>query len=187
MNVVGCIFLTVVLAGCATLSKEQCRQGDWYGLGVADGRSGAPLDRMESHRRACAEYAVTLDERQYREGRDHGLREYCRWDTAFAAGLEGKRYQHVCPPAIDATFDHYNRSAYEIYLLKGEIDSVSNQMTSIEHRLQDKGLSTDRRYELRQDLRELDRRYDQLRSDLFSSQRYLDHLMQESRSQPLPF
>jgi hypothetical protein len=186
MKTVGCLFLTLLLAGCASMSQQQCRQGDWQGLGLADGRAGEPLERMEQHRRACAEYAVVLDERQYREGRSQGLREYCRWDNAFTTGLEGRRYQHVCPPAIDATFEHYNRSAYEISLIKKELTDLHNQRARIEHRLYDPGLADAGRAGLRFDLRELDRRYDQLRDDLRSSERYLDHLREEARTRSLP-
>ena len=180
------LLLILLLAGCATLSREQCQQGDWFGIGMTDGLGGEQASRLEQHVRACAEYGLPVDRQHYFAGRDQGLREYCRYANAFVTGLAGSRYQHVCPPAIDATFAHYNQAAYEVYRIKQELASVDGQISSVEDRLRDSGLSKDRRRELRQELRELDRRYDRLRADLHDSQRYLEHLMDESRSRHSP-
>lgn len=186
MKIAEIMLLCVLLAGCATLSREQCQQGDWYGIGMDDGEAGERTSRLEQHARACAEYGAPVDSRQYLAGHAQGLREYCRLDNAFATGLEGRRYQHVCPPEIDAVFDHYNRSAYEIYLIKRELDTVENQITDTERRLRAKDLSDDSRRQLRYDLRELDRRYDRLRNDLYAGERYLDDLTDEARSRRTP-
>lgn len=180
------LLLTALLAGCATLSREQCRQGDWFGIGEADGRAGEQTSRLQQHAQACAEYGTGVDERQYLAGRDQGLREYCRLDNAFAAGLQGRRHQRVCPPEIDAVFDHYNRAAYEVYLIKRKLDAVENQSEDVERRLHARDLSDGSRSQLRFDLRELERRRDQLRADLYTGERYLDDLMDEAHTRNTP-
>ncbi len=174
--------LTLMLTGCATLSREQCQRGDWYGLGVADGQLGQPASRIDQHLRACAEYGITPDNRQYMEGRAQGLAEYCRLDNAFETGLRGQRYQGVCPPAVDGLFDRYNASAYEVYRLRRELDSVDDSLTSLESRLMDRSLTDENRRSIRSDIRELDRHRDRLRDDLHFSELQLDRMEDEARA-----
>ncbi len=182
MKVLCFLCLTLILTGCATLSREQCQRGDWYGLGVADGQLGQPASRIDQHQSACAEYGIAPDNRQYMEGRAQGLSTYCRLDNAFETGLRGQRYQGVCPPAVDGLFDRYNASAYEVYRLRQELDSVDDQLTSLEYRLNDRSLSDEGRRQIRSDIRELDRHRDRLRDDLHFSEQQLDRMEDEARA-----
>jgi len=181
------VFLMVAtLTGCASLSREQCRRGDWYGIGMADGQAGEAASRKDQHVRACSEYGIQINDQHYFDGYARGLDDYCRIDNAFESGLRGRRYQHVCPPAIDALFERCNRAAYEVYRIKRELDRLEDQIDSQEFRLRSTDLSDDYRHQLRRDLRELDRRYDRLRGDLYFSERYLDQLRDEVRRYPTP-
>lgn len=179
------IFLLFLVAsmmtGCATLSRDECRRGDWYGIGLADGRTGAPESRLNDHNRACSEFGIRVDSKRYFAGRAQGLVDYCRLENAFETGLQGHRYQHVCSPTIDAMFDRYNRAAYEVYKIKAELDSVHTQIRAKEHDLRKQGLSDDKLRKIRSDLRELDRRRDRLRDDLYTKERYMDLLMDQER------
>jgi hypothetical protein len=181
------VFLMVaLLTGCASLSREQCQRGDWYGIGMADGQAGETASRKDQHVRACSEYGIQINDQQYLDGYARGQIDYCRIDNAFESGLRGRRYQHVCPPAIDALFERCNRAAYEVYRIKGELDRLEDQIDNQEFRLRGTDLSDDYRHQLRSDLRDLDRRYDRLRGDLYFSERYLDELRDEVRMHPIP-
>lgn len=173
--------LSLLLAGCATLSREQCLHGDWYGIGLADGQMGQPASRIDQHASACAQYGVGPDSKLYMEGRAQGLLDYCRYDNAFATGLRGQRYQGVCPPEMDAAFDRYNGAAFEIYRLHQELDSVDSQLSSLEYQLGDRKQSDEDRRSIRSEIRDLDRRRDRLRDDLYFSERQLDRLEEEAR------
>ncbi|WP_319588930.1 DUF2799 domain-containing protein [uncultured Desulfobulbus sp.] len=186
MKIVGVFLMVALLPGCASLSREQCQRGDWYGIGMADGQAGEAASRKDQHVRACSEYGIQINDQQYFDGYDRGLEDYCRIDNAFESGLRGKRYQHVCSPAIDALFERCNRAAYEVYRIKGELDRLGDQIDSQEFRLRGTDLSDDYRHQLRCDLRELDRQYDRLRGDLYFSERYLDELRDEVRMHPIP-
>ncbi len=182
-----CLFLLAgILTGCATLSREQCLHGDWYSIGLADGQLGQPMNRIDQHASACAQYGVAPADREYMEGRAQGLRDYCRFDNAFATGLRGQRYQGVCPPEMDAAFNRYNAAAYEIYRIRQELDSVDSQLSSLEYRLGDHKQSDEDRRSIRAEIRELDRRRDRLRDDLYFSERQLDQLEDEARYQSRP-
>ena len=176
----------VLLGGCASLSGEECRRGDWYGVGLSDGQAGEPYSRLNEHNRACREYQMVIDESTYAAGRNQGLKEYCRWDNAFRTGLAGQRYQHVCPPELDATFNHYNSSAYAVYHLEQELRQVDSRITDTELRLRAGNLRDEYRRQLRMDLYDLDRHYDDLRAELRESRRYLDSLRSEAGLPPWP-
>jgi len=38
----------LILAGCASLSKNQCLNADWYAVGLEDGAVGRPLERLSA-------------------------------------------------------------------------------------------------------------------------------------------
>ncbi|MDX9835075.1 MAG: DUF2799 domain-containing protein [Desulfobulbus sp.] len=177
------IFVTATLAGCASLSRDQCLQGDWYAVGVGDGQLGMPVDRLDQHLKACSQYGVGIDQQRYLEGRADGLAEYCQLDNAFATGLNGHRYQGACPPAMDAPFERANKAAYEVYTLRQELDSIDSQLATLEDDLLDRDLA-DHRRRLRAEIRELDRQRDRLRADLYAAQCHLDRLMDEARFLP---
>ncbi len=182
MKLLGLLIVVMVLSGCATLNVEQCRRGDWYGIGLADGRDGLPAaDQLDRHMQACARHGVRVDMRLYQQGHTQGLLDYCRIDNAFDTGLRGQRYRHVCPPEIDPLFDHYNRAAYRVYDLRRQLDSAERWFFSSEYRLLNRNLSPKNRRWLRDDIREFDWRRDQLRYELYKSERYLFLLMDEAR------
>ena len=100
----GCAAMLMLLAGCATLTREQCLQGDWYGIGVADGQQGRTLERLDGHRRACRDTPAVVDEAAYRAGRDIGLVSYCTPVSGYRVAEGGRRYAGVCPVAIEPRF-----------------------------------------------------------------------------------
>lgn len=169
------------LAGCATLSQNQCQQGRWFDIGLEDGRKGRTMARLDQHAQACAKYGLGVDRQGYSEGRNQGLQEYCRLENAVALGLKGERYQGVCPAELDAPFEDYNAAAYAVYTLRERLDSIDNQLDSKEDQLGKRDLQRDEYYRLRRDIRELDREREQVQWELHSAGRYLDQLMEENR------
>lgn len=183
----GLVLITLChLPGCATLSREQCERGDWYGIGMGDGQEGASTNRLADHARACSKYGLQPDDHQYKLGYDRGLTEYCRIDNAFATGLRGDRYQGVCPPTIDALFERCNQAAYTVYQIRQRLDALEDERDRYEYRLRNSNLSQEDRHQLHRELRNLDRQYSWLRDELFFSERSLDRLMDEVRPRPLP-
>lgn len=169
-----------LLSGCATLSRDQCQQGDWFGIGLADGQVGQAMNRLDQHNKACAEYGIGVDSQQYLQGRAQGLNDYCRLDNAFDSGLRGQRYQRVCPPSMDAVFDRYNAAAYEVYELRRDFDSIDSQLASKEYQLTEKDLSNENYHRLRRELRDLDLERDRVQRELRSAEHYLEQLMDEA-------
>jgi hypothetical protein len=173
--------LLAFLTGCATLGENECRTGDWYGIGRDDGRNGKRLSLIEDHRKACSEYGIVINDRAYRDGRAEGLRDYCRLDNAFRAGLNGESYQGVCPTPIDSEFRRAHAAAYEVHKVRKEIENLDGQITRNESKLRDKDTSDKERARLRDEIRDLDRRRARLRDELFQVERQLDRQRDDAR------
>ncbi len=168
------------LSGCASLSREQCQTGDWYGIGMSDGLNGQPVSRLGQHMRACADYGIVIERQRYLDGHSQGMRNYCRIENAFELGLRGQRYQGGCSPGIDAFFDHANRTAYDVYRLRQELNSIAYQRDRKEDKLHEYGLPHEQRHRLRHAIEDLDRHYAGLRYQLGFSEQELERLRMES-------
>ena len=171
----------MILTGCATLSKEECLRGDWRGLGLKDGVNGEAAIQIEKHRKACAEHGIRPDERLYMDGHAEGLREYCQIENAFRSGLNGRRYQGVCPPAISLLFGRYNEAAYAVHQTREEIKQLHNEISYRQNRLESKKTTDKERRYLYEEIRDRDRKLDELRDKLRDQERDLDDLMEEAR------
>ncbi|MDO9239411.1 DUF2799 domain-containing protein [Methylicorpusculum sp.] len=176
------ILSLIVLTGCATLNKQDCMHGDWYGVGSKDGLAGETSNRLSDHIKACNEYGIAVDNNAYMAGREQGLRDYCRLDNAFTTGLNGQPYHHVCPPHIDSVFANYHSTAYKVHEDQAELDKIDNDLSSKESQLRDKKLSEKDRSRIRDDIRSLDRQRDRVRDNLHLHERQLDYLRHEART-----
>ena len=138
-----------LLSGCATLSQEECRQGDWRGIGYADGAAGYQASRIAEHAEACREFGIAPDQRAYTMGRTEGLRVYCTPQNGFAVGRTGGSYGNVCPPgAADAFLSGYEDGQVVWTYVKrvndarsrgtnaqNRVNEINREMTDIENRL----------------------------------------------------
>jgi len=103
----------LVLAGCASLNKNQCLNADWYAVGLEDGAVGRPLERLGDHRRACAEYNVTPRTERYLAGRNEGLKTYvpvCAAESGFSAGYQRGRELHDLTQRLTEVRNHIART-----------------------------------------------------------------------------
>lgn len=173
--------LAVSNVGCASLSREDCLYGDWFGVGIKDGRAGEEASRFIRHQDACRQYAVIPDKQQYLAGRDQGLQQYCQLDNAIELGLRGERYQSVCPAESDKNFRYYHQTAYQVYQQKEALKSLDSSLQDKEKALQDRKLADKARQNIRDEIRMLDRKRQYLRDDLYSAERQLQRLIDESR------
>lgn len=143
------------LAGCASLSEGECRSGNWYEIGRADGARGLQMRAVDSHREACAKFGVRPDYPRYRRDREQGLLSYCTPSNGYQEGRHGYSYGRVCPAHLEPGFLRNYRFAYKIYDLERELSDVSGEIVSIKDRLEDGKLEPKKRKKLRRALREL--------------------------------
>jgi hypothetical protein len=127
----------VLLAGCASMDRDECRQADWRAVGLEDGVQGRALERLGEHRKACAKHGVTPDTDRYIAGRTEGLASYCTADNGYRVGRAGETYRGVCSalsaPAFVAA---YNRGR-ELHTLHSRLASVEREIAALKASLKD--------------------------------------------------
>ena len=117
-----------VVAGCASLDKDECRNADWYAIGLEDGARGRALERLGDHRRACAEHGVTPQSERYVAGRNEGLKTFCTYERGFSHGRGRQSYAGACPAHLAAGFQSGYNLGRELHDLHRRLAEVQNQI-----------------------------------------------------------
>ena len=167
--------------GCATISAEDCPKVDWYQLGVTDGREGRPESRLHEHRRACRDAGVPPDERAWGSGRFEGLRGYCTLGNALSEGRAGNAYQGVCQGPNEGPFRELHAAAYGVHEANRRVREIESQISGRERDLRKDGQTDRDRERIRSEIRDMDRRRESARSDLYRRERDLDYVRQRYR------
>lgn len=174
----------VVLAGCTTMTKDQCLAGAWGEKGYQDGLSGYRPSRLDDHAQACAKFGVEANPSAYLSAREDGLRTYCTWENGFRQGRQGNSYGGVCSPAEEASFLPAYEDGRRIYGAEQAVSSAESALNSAisrirdredkldakERELQQEGLSDEQRQRIRERIREVrgeirDARYNARRAE----------------------
>lgn len=93
-----------LLAGCATLSEQQCHSVDWWQLGQSDALAGAGPDHVFRHREACERHGVVPDQPQWLQGHAQGLPAFCTGPQGYRHGSRNGDYHGQCPPDLEPAF-----------------------------------------------------------------------------------
>ncbi|HEY0845921.1 MAG TPA: DUF2799 domain-containing protein [Noviherbaspirillum sp.] len=114
--------VALLLAGCASLSPEQCVRADWRQIGFSDGAVGASAARINDHAKACAEVGVRPDLDAYLRGREQGLVNYCQPENGFAVGRSGNLPNAGdCPEPMKPAFMDQYRDGYQVHVLETDL------------------------------------------------------------------
>lgn len=154
------VLLVSTVPGCATLSEGECKTADWFSIGRQDGNNGRERARLYDHRKACAEYGVQPDSKNYYAGREAGLARYCTPSNGFNQGRAGKAYQNVCPVNTEPGFLFEYRQGKIIRDVDEDIQSLERTIDRQEKQLNDDKTTAKQADELRESLR---RDYERLR------------------------
>ena len=100
----------VILASCASMTKEECAVADWKSVGERDGAAGQGLDYFARNVDACKKTKARPDHAAWQEGHAIGARRYCTPENGLLAGNNGKNYNNICPIDLQAEF----LSAYQL-------------------------------------------------------------------------
>jgi len=104
MGVIAMTAMLIMVAGCASVSKEDCLLTDWYEVGRLDGRQGKARTAFQGRAKACLEHGISADRQAYYQGHDLGLQYYCTGQKGFELGQQGLAYRSVCPLPLEANF-----------------------------------------------------------------------------------
>lgn len=154
----------LIVASCATLSKEQCQAGDWRAIGFNDGSEGRTADYVSNHDEACAEFGVAVNRALYTDGRTDGLRSYCRLANAESVGRQGRAYNGVCQGELGVAFARIHRAAADVASAEARINSLDSDINRNISQLAQPDLTEEQRAVLTRELQRMqsDRRSQQL-------------------------
>ncbi|MCP4984237.1 MAG: DUF2799 domain-containing protein [Gammaproteobacteria bacterium] len=137
------ILTALLVSGCATMDKSECREADWHMIGLEDGARGYPVTYIGNHRKACAEHGVKPDLRQYQLGHESGLARFCTPNNGFKQGRAGHEYQDVCPAGLEGRFLAGYDTGRELHRLNSEIEqwladarTHKSELTELEQNMQ---------------------------------------------------
>jgi hypothetical protein len=153
------------VSGCATLSEKQCKQGDWYDVGLRDGAEGYGGDRLTKHTDACREYSIIPNREAYEKGRGEGLKSYCAPDNAYRIGRSGGYYRGGCPASLESAFLRKFEAGKQVHTLEARVNRLYSEITELENEM-DREKDFARRASLREKIRDRQRERDELQRRL---------------------
>jgi hypothetical protein len=185
----------VALAGCASMSKQECQNVDWRTVGYEDGAAGRSGEAIGHHRKACAAAGVVPNLEAYRAGRSEGLREYCQPQNGYRVGHSGASYGGSCPSDLAPEFSHAYAAGLELHeheyrvsdaaarlaQLHSELDSVEHRMTAAGFAVISDGSTSEQRAQALLETKQLAERHERLQIDIAQSERDQRHYEQELR------
>ena len=133
------------LAGCATMSEQDCRQANWRNVGLADGRAGTSPGYIQSHAESCAKAGVQPNAAEWRLGYADGVRSYCTPNSAWTNGTANRSYQGACAGLDEGTFLRYHRAGMLVYQARQDLTRNRSNINRLEDELKKASKDEDRR------------------------------------------
>lgn len=121
---------SVLMVGCATMNRPECKNADWHMIGMEDGTQGRSPDYIGHHRQACAKHNVTPDLNEYIKGQQDGIRQFCSAPRGLQMGERGVKYDGVCPPDLEPLFLVNYNAGSKLRMMNNEINSISSHINS---------------------------------------------------------
>jgi len=137
------VFAGLAVAACATLSQEECLQGDWRAIGYIDGADGRAMSRIEDHAKACQKAGVAPDMSLYALGRDEGLMRYCTEASGFRVGREGHSYADVCPAPLEPEFLDGYADGRRVHAATSRLEEARSDLSSADARAEKRARQAD--------------------------------------------
>ncbi len=119
------------MIGCASLTEEQCLEGDWWGIGNRDGVAGYDKSRLSDHVKACEDVGVVPDAKRWEVGRREGLKTYCTAASAYEVGRSGQKIGTVCDRALLQKMQEAWAHGRQYYEISREISSLEQNIFSL--------------------------------------------------------
>ncbi|MFD2176884.1 DUF2799 domain-containing protein [Veronia pacifica] len=146
-----CIILAATISGCAAISEEECRLGDWYQIGLKDGSAGQQ-NKAADYSKDCSEYSVKVDLSLYNKGRNDGLRTYCTYENGVMVGQANQSYNKVCPAELSTEFLAGYTPNYRVARLESQVQSLQSSIDDDKIRLLNPDLSAEDKANLHADI-----------------------------------
>lgn len=127
--------VSLLAAGCATLTPDECLHADWRAIGHEDGAAGRGVERLAHHRSACAKVAVTPDFAAYQAGHAAGARVFCHPANGYRVGRNGYVYTGICPADLEPEFLAALEEGLFVHQLELDVDAVANEIARVDYEM----------------------------------------------------
>lgn len=135
MKILPLIIASVLLSGCATMSKEECKVANWKDVGFNDGANGDSV-LLGDHAKSCAKTGVRPNQAQYMQGYNEGEKSYCTYSNGVEAGENNKFIGGICKKAgLKLAFSDGYKQGKQRYAKKQEIQSKEAELEAIEKQI----------------------------------------------------
>lgn len=122
-----------LLAGCASISREECQAGDWAAIGERDGAAGRVADtQFGRHVTACAKVDITPERAPWQQGYARGLRSYCTPQSGLREGEAGRPYRGVCPSADETRFLQGHELGMSAHRQRARIEEIGREIAQLQ-------------------------------------------------------
>ncbi|PHR58015.1 MAG: hypothetical protein COA47_10925 [Robiginitomaculum sp.] len=180
----------LLIAGCATLSEDECLTGNWQSIGYTDGAKGHAPDRIDDHNKACSKHGIPVDLETWLTGYDQGLDVYCTADNGAWIGASGITYKKVCTGPRGEAFQYGHQAGIEVYEAEEARDRARQDYATSEQELadlqqdieyqdgrnRDTALTRDERDTALAELRRLERQYGRVEQQMHEISYAIDDL-----------
>ncbi len=127
--------LLAFLGACASLTQEECLNGNWQGIGYNDGVNGREESYIARHFDACGKVGITPDVQAWQAGRLQGLPLYCTPENAYSVGRAGRDLSPVCPASQQRALFQSWDWGQEYYLITRQISELEDEQRSIRQQI----------------------------------------------------
>ena len=142
---------TMLLNGCAVMSKNECMNANWNLIGQQDGFKGNG-SLLQQRTQACVKHQIVLDNGSYASGYNKGLRNYCNPQTVFDYALQGNGNYQSCPMEMQNRLRPYYTVANNFYKADKQLKSLEDDIASYRVKAYDDDLKEDARKDYRKRL-----------------------------------
>lgn len=136
---IGAVVLCVALAGCGggkekrlAAERDRCLMTNWKTMGYQDGSQGRDMRAFEQRGNTCSKHGVSPELDAYVEGRNAGLKEYCRPRQGFNLGASGYSYNGVCPAGLEQPFMAAYGEGKQLYDLQVTLSNAEQRLANAE-------------------------------------------------------
>lgn len=122
------------LAGCETMSAEECAAADWGHLGFTDASTNG-ADRFGARAESCGRQGLPADGGAYAAGFADGMRQFCQPPQAFQYALRGGEFAGSCPIELQRDFYAAYGDGRRVYQARYELDQARDRLGVIPSRI----------------------------------------------------
>jgi hypothetical protein len=137
MGVFAGVAAMVLLSGCATMSPEECAVADWERIGESDARAGHGTAYFARRASDCAEAGYPADQAAWTSGWDVGITWFCTRNNGFRQGVNGHRYDQVCPGHIEQEFLDGYETGHAIYQYSSRVERTASDIERTRDRIEE--------------------------------------------------